>query len=66
MSADNTINAQITDDASIMPNISNKKILVGYWHNWPAGIRDGYQSGNSVAMNLTDIPLHYVTYRRDG
>ncbi len=59
MSSDNTTSSQVIDDASLMPDISNKKILVGYWHNWAAGTNDGYQQGSSAAMNLTDIPTEY-------
>lgn len=68
MSSDNA--TQVTDTASIMPDISNKKILVGYWHNWAAGKNDGYQQGNSAAMNLTDIPIEYnvivVAFMKDA
>ncbi|MFW8303934.1 chitinase, partial [Klebsiella pneumoniae] len=35
MSTNNIINA--ADDAAIMPTIANKKILMGFWHNWAAG-----------------------------
>lgn len=43
----------------LMPDISNKKILMGFWHNWPTGFRDGYQQGSSVWLNLTDVPVEY-------
>lgn len=49
----------VTDDASIMPDMSNKKIMMGFWHNWLAGNSDGYQQGQFANMNLTDIPLVY-------
>ncbi|WP_260448658.1 chitinase [Listeria grandensis] len=34
-------------------------VLVGYWHNWPAGNKDGYKGGSSAAMDLTDIRKEY-------
>lgn len=58
MSTDNMINAA-ADDAAIMPTIANKKILMGFWHNWAAGASDGYQQGQFANMNLTDIPAEY-------
>ncbi len=30
------------DAAAAMPSIAGKKILMGFWHNWPAGAADGY------------------------
>ncbi|MGP2703652.1 chitinase, partial [Serratia marcescens] len=57
MSTNNIINA--ADDAAIMPTIANKKILMGFWHNWAAGASDGYQQGQFANMNLTDIPAEY-------
>ncbi|BEO84284.1 chitinase [Serratia marcescens] len=59
MSTNNTINAVAADDAAIMPSIANKKILMGFWHNWAAGASDGYQQGQFTNMNLTDIPAEY-------
>lgn len=59
MSTNNTINAVAVDDAAIMPSIANKKILMGFWHNWAAGASDGYQQGQFTNMNLTDIPAEY-------
>lgn len=56
MSSDNIINTQVVDDATAMPDISNKKIMMGFWHNWAAGASDGYQQGQCANMNLTDIP----------
>lgn len=59
MSSDNIINAQVADAASAMPDMSNKKIMMGFWHNWAAGASDGYQQGQFANMNLTDIPAEY-------
>lgn len=59
MSSDNIINAQVADDAAAMPDMSNKKIMMGFWHNWAAGASDGYQQGQFANMNLTDIPAEY-------
>nr|AAC09387.1 chitinase [Serratia marcescens] len=59
MSTNNIINAVAADDAAIMPSIANKKILMGFWHNWAAGASDGYQQGQFANMNLTDIPAEY-------
>lgn len=44
---------------NVMPDISGKKILMGFWHNWQAGASDGYQQGQFTNMNLTDIPEAY-------
>lgn len=49
----------LVDDASAMPDMSNKKIMMGFWHNWLAGNSDGYQQGQFANMNLTDIPQVY-------
>lgn len=51
------INATTVNNA--MPDISGKKILMGFWHNWQAGASDGYQQGQFANMNLTDIPEAY-------
>ena len=32
-----------TDDASVMPDISNKQILMGFYHSWQSKGNDGYQ-----------------------
>ncbi|AZD08760.1 Chitinase [Pseudomonas chlororaphis] len=47
------------DAASRMPSLDGKKILMGYWHNWPAGPSDGYQRGQFANMNLEDVPRDY-------
>ncbi|MGX1957515.1 carbohydrate-binding protein [Serratia proteamaculans] len=59
MNTNNIINAQAADDAAIMPDMTNKKIMMGFWHNWAAGASDGYQQGQFANMNLTDIPAEY-------
>ncbi|EAD5710539.1 chitinase [Listeria innocua] len=48
-----------TDDASIMPDISNKQVLVGYWHSWKSSGKDGYQQGTSADIALKDTPKAY-------
>ncbi|WP_440974344.1 chitinase [Pseudomonas koreensis] len=47
------------DAASRIPSLEGKKILMGYWHNWPAGFIDGYQRGQFANMNLADVPRDY-------
>lgn len=53
------INPQPKGNPRIMPDITNKKILMGFWHNWSAGNSDGYQQGSSTWLNLTDVPVEY-------
>lgn len=47
------------DAASRMPSLDGKKILMGYWHNWPAVSQDGYQRGQFSSLNLEDVPRDY-------
>lgn len=54
-----SILSPLTDDAAAMPDMCNKKIMMGFWHNWQAGNSDGYQQGQFANMNLTDIPEAY-------
>ncbi len=42
-----------------MPSIAGKKILMGFWHNWPAGAADGYQQGSFANIALEDVPSEY-------
>lgn len=42
------INPQPKGNPRIMPDITNKKILMGFWHNWSAGNSDGY---NLISMH---------------
>ena len=46
------------DNAAKMPDISNKKILVGFWHNW-ATKSDGYKQGSTASMPLSEVPKDY-------
>ncbi|VEA63650.1 Chitinase D precursor [Serratia plymuthica] len=59
MSTNNIINVQTADAAAAMPDLSGKKILMGFWHNWLAGASDGYKQGKFTNMDLTDIPPEY-------
>ncbi|CAI0880786.1 Chitinase D precursor [Serratia plymuthica] len=59
MSTNNIINVQAADAAAAMPDLTGKKILMGFWHNWLAGASDGYKQGKFVNMDLTDIPPEY-------
>lgn len=47
------------DAAAAMPSIAGKKILMGFWHNWPAGAADGYQQGSFANIALEDVPSEY-------
>ena len=51
--------SKVSDPASLMPTIAGKKILMGFWHNWPAGYSDGYQGGRFVNLDLVDVPKDY-------
>ena len=53
--------AAAPDAASQMPDISQKKILVGYWHNWGTNPEEidkarGYQGGLPSDMSLREVP----------
>jgi len=50
--------AAANDAASAFPDISGKKVLVGFWHNW-ASKSDGYQQGTAADVELTSIPEEY-------
>ncbi|MEW5562017.1 glycosyl hydrolase family 18 protein [Enterobacter asburiae] len=50
--------AATQDAASAMPDISGKKVLVGFWHNW-ASKSDGYQRGTSAELPLSAVPEAY-------
>jgi chitinase len=59
--ASSLVHAVVEDAASQMPDISQKKILVGYWHNWgitPEEIDKarGYQGGLPSDMPLREVP----------
>ncbi|WP_445177839.1 chitinase [Pseudomonas sp. McL0111] len=47
------------DAASLMPSLVGKKILMGFWHNWPAGPSDGYQRGQFANVSLENVPTEY-------
>lgn len=47
------------DAAALMPSIAGKKILMGFWHNWPAGPSDGYQRGQFANISLESVPKEY-------
>lgn len=50
---------QIQVEAST-PDFSNKKVMVGYYHNWNSSGGDGYAQGTSKqGMQLTDISKEY-------
>jgi len=53
------LHTQASDAASLMPSIAGKKILMGFWHNWPAGPSDGYQRGQFANVALEDVPKEY-------
>lgn len=50
---------QASDAASLMPTLAGKKILMGFWHNWPAGPSDGYQRGQFANITLENVPKEY-------
>ncbi|MDH0645380.1 chitinase [Pseudomonas sp. GD03858] len=54
-----SLKAPQEDAASSMPNLAGRQILMGYWHNWPAGPADGYQRGQFANMSLEDVPRDY-------
>lgn len=58
--AGNLAHAATQDAASQMPDISNKKVLLGYWHNWP-GTRDnlGYLGGLPSSISLREVPAEF-------
>jgi len=53
------LNNQASDAASLMPSLAGKKILMGFWHNWPAGPSDGYQRGQFANIALENVPKEY-------
>nr|AIU96334.1 chitinase [Pseudomonas fluorescens] len=53
------LKSAVSDAASLMPSIAGKKILMGIWHNWPAGPSDGYQRGQFANIALHDVPKDY-------
>ncbi|MGL6089276.1 chitinase [Pseudomonas sp. FSL W5-0203] len=55
----NQYEGRALDAASVMPDISAKNILMGFWHNWKSEGGQGYQQGLFAEMALTDIPENY-------
>lgn len=55
----NTLKNHSKDAASEIPDIRGKKIVMGFWHNWPTEGSVGYQLGKFKEMHLTDIPEQY-------
>jgi len=49
------------DDAALIPDISNKTLLIGFWHNFPddPNNNEGYQQGNPTNIDLVDVPAGY-------
>lgn len=47
------------DAADTMVDISGKKVLVGYWHNWASSGKDGYKQGTSATIALSDVNTAY-------
>ncbi|WP_407313018.1 carbohydrate-binding protein [Pseudomonas sp. nanlin1] len=58
-----SIKKHIDDAASTMPDLSQKQILMGFWHNWRpgpgGGHGDGYQGGTFYSMPLEEVPEQY-------
>lgn len=50
---------EATDFANDMIDVSSKKVLVGYWHNWASSGRDGYKQGASANIPLKDVNSAY-------
>lgn len=42
-----------------MPDLSNKQVLVGYWHSWKSTGNDGYKQGTSADIALKDVNSAY-------
>lgn len=47
------------DAADVMPDILNKQVAVGYYHNWEAGAQTGYQQGTPANIDLADVNPFY-------
>jgi len=43
----------------LMPSIEGKRILMGFWHNWPPERGAGYQFGMAGVLALQDVPEEY-------
>ncbi|SUP94588.1 glycosyl hydrolase family protein [Yersinia pseudotuberculosis] len=40
-------------------DIKNKKIFMGFWHNWTSYPANGYKDGQSTNIPLADIPKEF-------
>ncbi|CNI01869.1 glycosyl hydrolase family 18 protein [Yersinia pekkanenii] len=40
-------------------DIGNKKIFMGFWHNWNSAGGDGYRYGTSAIVKLSEVPKEY-------
>ncbi|MBP0945930.1 glycosyl hydrolase family 18 protein [Pseudomonas alliivorans] len=47
------------DAASNMPDMSQKNILMGFWHNWGPEPGQGYRQGMFKEMLLSEVPEAY-------
>ncbi|MBO1042282.1 chitinase [Brucella pituitosa] len=54
-----SVSHHIKDAASSIPDFRNKKVVMGFWHNWPAEVGQGYRQGLFKEMALTDVPEEY-------
>lgn len=55
------ISADHSDNNGQFPDISKKKIVMGFWHNWPQETHggSGYRGGYFKNLELTGIPTAY-------
>jgi chitinase/chitodextrinase len=55
------ISADQSDNNGQFPDISQKKIVMGFWHNWPQETHggSGYRGGYFKNLELTEIPTAY-------
>ncbi|MGX7245657.1 glycosyl hydrolase family 18 protein [Enterococcus quebecensis] len=54
-----TSTVEAADSASEMVSVANKKVLVGYWHNWASKGKDGYKQGTSANISLSEVNKAY-------
>lgn len=53
------VSASQTDAADSMPDISEKQVAVGYYHNFEPASGSGYQGGTPVAVDLSKVNSFY-------
>lgn len=58
LAGNTSVDAASIESADKMPDISQEKVMVGYYQNW-ASYGDGYKGGTAKSMNLTDINKDY-------